>query len=158
MSSNVFPLGVVEIQKLIPHRHPFLMVDSVLEVSESRPGSIIGRNCRAVKNVTFNEGFFVGHFPQQPVMPGVLILEALAQTGALGCSAVPGDAGIEQLYLAGVNNVKFKSPVFPGAVLDLTVNIKKEKSHFYLATGKAFVEGKMVVQADILAYMTFKKS
>ena len=107
--------------------------------------------------MTFNESFFEGHFPNQPVMPGVLVLEAIAQVGALCCSAVPGDAGIEELYLAGLNNVKFKKPVIPGDNLHLQVEMKKNKSSFYWGAGIASVNGNTAVQADIMAHITFKK-
>ena len=157
MLSSSFPLGILEIKKLLPHRYPLLMVDRVLEVVEAKPGQIVGRVCRAVKNVTFNESFFEGHFPDQPVMPGVLILEAIAQVGALCCSAVPGDANIEELYLAGFNNVKFKKPVVPGDILHLQVEMQKNRSSFYWGTGIASVNGDTVAQADILAHITFKK-
>ena len=157
MSSSSFPLGIPEIKKLLPHRYPLLMVDRVLEVVEVNPGKIIGRICRTIKNVTFNENFFEGHFPDQPVMPGVFILEAIAQTGALCCSAVPGDASIKQLYLAGFDNVKFKKPVIPGDSLHLQVEMKKNRSSFYWGTGIASVNKELVAQADILAHIVFSK-
>ena len=157
MPSNSVPLGILEIKKLLPQRYPLLMVDRVLEVIEAKPGQIVGRICRAVKNVSVNENFFEGHFPNQPVMPGVFILEAIAQTGALCCSAVPGDRKIEQLYLAGLNNVKFKKPVVPGDILHLQVEMQKNRSSFYWGASKASVNGETVASADILAHITFKK-
>ena len=158
MPSNSVPLGILEIKKLLPQRYPLLMVDRVLEVIEAKPGQIVGRICRAVKNVTVNENFFEGHFPNQPIMPGIFILEAIAQTGALCCSAVPGDRKIEQLYLAGLNNVKFKKPVVPGDILHLQVEMQKNRSSFYWGISKASVNGETVASADILAHITFKKS
>ena len=151
-------MNVQEIKKLIPHRYPFLMVDRVLEVTEAHPGKIVGRVCRARKNVTGNEFFFEGHFPQNPVMPGVLILEAMAQTGALCCCAVKGDPPIKQLFFAGVDKVRFKKPVFPGDILDLKVEMKKEKASFFCGKGTAFVAGEVAVRADIMAYIVFDKN
>ncbi len=153
-----FPLNIQAIKKILPHRYPFLLVDRVEEITENTPGDIVGRVCRAQKNVTGNEPFFKGHFPDNPVMPGVLILEAIAQAGALCCSAVEGDPAIEQLFFAGVDNVRFKSPVFPGDVLDLKVEMKKQKSSFYWGMGVASVGNKIVARADILAHITFKKN
>lgn len=158
LSEPWFPLNVQAIKKFLPHRYPFLMVDRVVEITEKTPGDIVGRVCKAQKNVTGNEQFFEGHFPDNPVMPGVLILEALAQAGALCCCAVKGDLAIEQLFFAGVDNVRFKSPVFPGDVLDLRVEMEKQKSSFVWGVGVASVGNKTVARADILAHITFKKN
>ena len=158
-SSEVeFPLDIQAIKKLIPHRYPFLLVDRVVEITEKVSGEIVGRVCKTKKNVTGNEPFFEGHFPDNPIMPGVLILEAIAQAGALCCCAVKGDPAIEQLFFAGVDNVRFKSPVFPGDVLDLRVEMKKQKSSFYWGVGVASVGEKTVARADILAHITFKEN
>ncbi|MYE07523.1 MAG: beta-hydroxyacyl-ACP dehydratase [Oligoflexia bacterium] len=154
---NNFALGIQDIKKRIPHRYPFLMVDRVINVMEKQPGEVVGRVCLAQKNVTGNEPFFEGHFPDAPVMPGVLILEAIAQAGALCCCAVKGDPPIERLFFAGLDNVRFKAPVFPGDVLDLKVEMKKRKSSFFWGEGVASVGGKVSVYADLLAHITFKK-
>jgi len=148
-------LGIQNIKELLPHRYPFLMVDRVIEVVEKSPGEIVGRVCKARKNITGNEFFFEGHFPGNPVMPGVLIMEAIAQAGALCCCAVKGDPPVKNLFFAGMDNVRFKHPVFPGDVLDLQVEMKKSKSSFYRGEGIAFVENKIVARADILAHITF---
>ena len=153
-----FPLNIQVIKRFLPHRYPFLMVDRVVEITEKVSGEISGRVCKAQKNVTGNEQFFEGHFPGNPVMPGVLILEAIAQAGALCCCAVQGDPAIEQLFFAGVDNVRFKSPVFPGDVLDLKVEMIKQKSSFIWGAGVASVGNKIVARADILAHITFKKN
>ena len=151
-----FPLDIQAIKRLIPHRYPFLMVDRVIEITEEIPGKVVGRVCKAKKNITMNEPFFEGHFPGNPIMPGVLILEALSQAGALCCCGVKGDPAIEQLFFAGVHNVRFKSPVFPGDVLDLEVEMKKNKSFFYWGRGVASVKERTVACADIVAHITFK--
>ena len=150
------PLTIQAIKKLIPHRYPFLMVDRVMDIKEKQPGEVVGRICLAQKNVTGNEPFFEGHFPDNPVMPGVLILEAIAQAGALCCCAVEGDPPIERLFFAGLDNVRFKAPVFPGDVLDLKVEMKKRRSSFIWGEGIASVGNKVSAQADILAHITFK--
>ena len=152
-----FYLGIQSIKKLLPHRYPFLMVDRVMEIVEKSPGEITGRVCKARKNITGNEFFFEGHFPDNPVMPGVLIMEAIAQAGALCCCAVKGDPPIKNLFFAGMDNVRFKHPVFPGDILDLQVEMKKSRSSFYRGEGVALVEGKVVTRADILAHITFVK-
>jgi len=155
-NSSWFPLNVVDIQKLIPHRYPFLMVDKLIEIKEKEPGEVIGRVCKAQKNVTGNEYFFEGHFPNNPIMPGVLILEAIAQAGALCCCGMEKDSPIDQLFFAGVNNVRFKKPVIPGDVLDIHLEMKKKKSSFYFGTGIVYVGNKISTQADITAHITFK--
>ena len=133
------------------------MVDKVQEVVEKTRGDIVGRVCRAVKNVTGNEMFFEGHFPDHPVFPGVLMIEAIAQTGALCCSAAPGDPAIKTLFLAGLNNVKFKNPVQPGDVLDIRVEMKRKKGDFYWGEGLVQTAGKTACQADITAHIVFQK-
>ena len=150
------PLTLQDIKKLIPHRYPFLMVDRVIDIKEKQPGEVVGRICLAQKNVTGNELFFEGHFPDNPVFPGVLILEAIAQTGALCGCAVEGDPPIEQLFFTGLDNVRFKSPVFPGDVLDVKVEMKKMRSSFFWGEGIASVGNKIAAHAGIRAYMTFK--
>ena len=149
-------LRVQDIRELLPHRYPFLMVDCVLGITEKQPGEIIGRVCTARKNVTGNEEFFEGHFPDNPVMPGVLILESLAQAGALCCCGVKGDPPIERLFFAGVDKVRFKNPVFPGDILNLKVEMKKKKADFFWGEGIAFTEDKVAAKADIMAHIVFK--
>ncbi len=115
-------MDVNAIKNLLPHRYPFLLVDRVLEFEP-------GASLRAIKNVTFNEPFFQGHFPQKPVMPGVLILEALAQaTGLLAFNSEQRGAERDTLYyLVGIDNARFKQPVTPGDQLHLAVNVSKQK-------------------------------
>lgn len=136
-------LNIQEISDLLPHRYPFLLVDRVLELT---PGEF----CKAVKNVTVNEPFFQGHFPGLPTMPGVLILESLAQTGALILLSLdPGQKKV--IYLAGAERVKFRKPVVPGDVLTNEVRLLWHRRGFGRIDCKAFVDGEIVAEAE-LAY------
>jgi 3-hydroxyacyl-[acyl-carrier-protein] dehydratase len=134
-------LHVKDIVKILPHRYPFLLVDRILEMDHDK-GTIVGQ-----KNVTINESFFQGHFPEAPIMPGVLILEALAQTGGVLVHLKTNNAKIA--VLLNVNNAKFRQPVRPGDVLIL----KCEGIHFSNKGGRvkaqAFVNDKIVVDAEI---------
>ena len=134
-------LGVKEIEKIIPHRHPFLLIDCIEELE---PG------VRAVgyKAVTFHEDFFRGHFPQEPVMPGVLIVEALAQTGAVAILSVPENKG-KVAYFGAINNAKFKKKVVPGDKLKLECEIIKQKGPVGVGKATATVDGKVAVAAEL---------
>lgn len=138
-------LNIHEILNHLPHRYPFLLID---RVTECVPGEyLIG-----YKNVTYNEPYFTGHFPQRPVMPGVLILEALAQaTGILAfrtVGKVPDENSL--YYFVGVDNARFKQPVNPGDQLVLKVNFVKEKRGIWKFTGEALVDGNVVCSADLM--------
>ncbi|MBS0286334.1 MAG: 3-hydroxyacyl-ACP dehydratase FabZ [Proteobacteria bacterium] len=139
-------LTIHDIIKLLPHRYPFLMIDKVLDYTED---SLV-----ALKNVTVNEPCFTGHFPENAVMPGVLITEALAQAGAilayLKTKSSPRD---NIFFLAGIDNAKFKQIVSPGDQLHLAVNITGNKGNFWKIHGDATVEGKIVCSVDILSAM-----
>ena len=134
-------LGIKEIQEIIPHRHPFLLVDCVEELE---PG------VRAVgyKSVTYNEPYFAGHFPQEPVMPGVLIVEALAQTGAVAILSMPENKG-KIAFFGGVQKCRFKGMVFPGDTLKLETKIIKSKGPVGVGQATAYVDGKVVVSAEL---------
>ena len=134
-------LGIKEIQEIIPHRHPFLLVDCIEELE---PG------VRAVgyKSVTYNEPYFAGHFPQEPVMPGVLIVEALAQTGAVAILSVEENKG-KTAYFGAMNNVKFKKKVVPGDKLRLECEIIKQKGPVGIGKAVATVDGKVAVSAEL---------
>ncbi|HEX2929555.1 MAG TPA: 3-hydroxyacyl-ACP dehydratase FabZ [Candidatus Binatia bacterium] len=138
-------LDVKEILKLIPHRYPFLLVDRIVEIHGSE--KIVG-----IKNVSFNENFFQGHFPSRPVMPGVLICEAMAQVGAILADNARGgrDAG-KTFVLTGLDNVKFKRPVEPGDQLRMELSCLKRRGSFWKMQGVATVDGKLVAQAEISA-------
>lgn len=135
-------LSTKEIMEIIPHRQPFLLIDTIEELE---PGvRAVGRKC-----VTYNEPFFGGHFPQEPVMPGVLIVEALAQTGAVAILSKPENRG-KIAYFGAINNAKFKTKVVPGDVLSLEVEIIKEKGPIGLGRAKAVnQDGKTAVLAEL---------
>ncbi|GMV46916.1 MAG: 3-hydroxyacyl-[acyl-carrier-protein] dehydratase FabZ [Pseudomonadota bacterium] len=138
-------LDIHQILAKLPHRYPFLMVDRVLEVE-------VGQYVRAVKNVTINEPYFVGHFPVRPVMPGVLIIEALAQAAAmLAYVSTGGSAGDDKVvYLAGVDNARFKRPVEPGDQLLLEAWLERIKAGVHRYRTRASVEGQLVAEATIM--------
>lgn len=135
-------IDITEILKIIPHRYPFLLIDKIVDIEENK-------SVTAIKNVTFNENFFQGHFPNQPVMPGVLILEALAQTGAAAMLASEENRG-KIAFFAGTDKVRFRRVVVPGDVLELKCEIVKMRSGFGRAKGVAKVDGEIACEAEIL--------
>lgn len=139
-------LDIGEILKLLPHRYPFLLIDKVVDYE---PCEYI----KAIKNVTINEPFFQGHFPGNPIMPGVLMLEALAQaTGVLygkSCEPQPGHEFI--YYFAGIDNVKFKHIVTPGDQLSININVLVKKKVFWRMDGSVYVGDKLACSAEILS-------
>jgi beta-hydroxyacyl-ACP dehydratase FabZ len=138
-------LDVKEILNYIPHRYPFLLVDRIIEIHGSE--KIVG-----IKNVSFNENFFQGHFPNRPVMPGVLICEAMAQVGAIFAHNARGGRDDNKVFvLTGLDNVKFKRPVEPGDQLRMELTIVKRRGSFWKMLGVATVDGKFVAQAEISA-------
>ena len=135
-------LNTVQVMEILPHRAPFLLIDTVEELEP-------GVKAVAKKNVTFNEPFFTGHFPGNPVMPGVLIIEALAQTGAVAILSKPQNKG-KIAYFASINNAKFKNKVVPGDTLTLEVEIIKEKGPMGVGRAKATnQDGKVAVIAEL---------
>lgn len=134
-------MGTKEIMEIIPHRQPFLLIDTIEELEVGVRG--VGKKC-----VTYNEPFFAGHFPQEPVMPGVLIIEALAQVGAVAILSKPENKG-KIAFFAAINQAKFKGKVKPGDVLMLEVSIIKEKGPMGIGAAKATVDGKVVAQAEL---------
>jgi len=138
-------LNIREILKHIPHRYPFVLVDRIIEIDPEH--KIVG-----IKNVSMNENFFQGHFPNHPVMPGVLICEALAQVGAIFAHNARGGRAKDKIFvLTGLDKVKFKRPVEPGDQLRLEVTCLKRRGSFWKLLGVASVESKLVAQAEISA-------
>ncbi len=138
-------MNINEILRTLPHRYPFLLIDRVLDYK-------VGEFLRGYKNVTFNEPFFAGHFPQRPIMPGVMILEALAQaTGLLAFRTVDRAANNDSLFfLVGIDKARFKRPVEPGDQLMLEVRFVNSKRGIWVFDGVATVEGKIVASAQIM--------
>ncbi len=136
------PLGPAEIRELIPHRYPFLLVD---RIEELEPGA----RAVGIKNVSQNEPFFQGHFPDYPVMPGVLIIEALAQVGAVGVMA-GGEHRDKLALFAGIDGVRFRRQVLPGDVLRMEVEIGRLKGRAGRGTGRATVGGERVCEAELM--------
>ncbi|MDI6813615.1 MAG: 3-hydroxyacyl-ACP dehydratase FabZ [Desulfitobacteriaceae bacterium] len=130
-----------EIQQIIPHRYPFLMVDRIIELEE-------GKRAVGIKNVSGNEPYFQGHFPEYPIMPGVLIMEALAQVGAVVVLKKPEFAGQIALF-AGLDEVRFRRPVLPGDTLRLEVELTKFRGSLGIAEGKAFVGEELAAQGKL---------
>lgn len=138
-------LNIERIQRILPHRFPFLLVDRIVEVGQDYA---IG-----LKNVTINEPFFQGHFPGRPIMPGVLIVEALAQVGAVAILSRPEHQGKLALF-AGMDKVRFKRPVCPGDVLRLEVHLERMRGPVGRGRGEATVEGELAAKAEFLFALT----
>ena len=135
-------LDINEIKKIIPHRYPFLLVDRILEVED-------GKRAVGYKNITANEEFFNGHFPDYPVMPGVLIVEALAQVGAVAMLKLPDNQG-RLAFFAGIDNCRFKRQVVPGDQLRLEVEMTRVKGKIGKGKGIATVDGELVCETEIM--------
>lgn len=137
-------LNTLDIMKLLPHRYPLLLVDKIAEFEE-------GKRILGIKNVTINEPFFQGHFPEHPIMPGVLILEAMAQVGGV-YAILAKEVGDNQVpYFVGIDKAKFRKPVLPGDVLHLDLALLKVRRGIYSFLGKATVDGKLVAEAELRA-------
>jgi 3-hydroxyacyl-[acyl-carrier-protein] dehydratase len=136
------PLDSVGIRKIIPHRYPFLLIDRVIELEP-------GQRAVAIKNVTANEEFFLGHFPDYPVMPGVLIVEAIAQTGAVAMLSQPGHEGQIALF-AGIDKIRFKRQVVPGDTLRFEVQLGQVRRNIGTGTGTATVEGEVACRGEFM--------
>ena len=133
-------MDIKEIMEIIPHRYPFLLIDKVIKIEENK--------ITAIKNVTANEHYFQGHFPTEPVMPGVLIIEALAQAGAVALLSKDEFKG-KIAYFAGINNAKFRRKVVPGDTLRLEVELTKIRGKAGVGYGIAYVEDKKVCEGEL---------
>mgnify|MGYP001056332893 CR=1 FL=1 len=140
------PIGVEGIRVMLPHRYPFLLLDRVVGFDAGE------KRVQAYKNVTANEAYFQGHFPDRPVMPGVLVIEAMAQAGGVLTQLARGGASLEGRlsYLVKVDNARFANMVVPGDRLDIEVTVKREIRNMTLYAGVASVDGKQVASAEIL--------
>lgn len=148
--------GPLQILERLPHRYPFLLVDRVVSIFKASDGSKnhVGWIIRAIKCVTFNEPFFPGHFPKDPIMPGVLIIEAMAQTSGLLASHRPHPTGgTWQFYIAGVDGARFRQPVIPGDVLEFECEVLKDRGSVYVFKAQASVRGVVVCEAELMAKM-----
>lgn len=145
MTLPPLPLNLEEIQRILPHRYPFLMVDRIVALE-------MGKRIVGLKNVSSNEPFFQGHFPGRPIMPGVLIVEALAQAGGiLALLSTPENMGNPSLFLMGLDQVRFRQPVVPGDQLRLEVETLRSGKKFWKMYGKAFIDDTLVAEGEMIA-------
>ncbi len=147
VSETVIPenIDIMEILRLLPHRYPFLLVDRILAINPEK--DIVG-----LKNVTINEPFFQGHFPERPVMPGVLILEGMAQVGGiLAFYSEPENIGNKVLYFVGIDKARFRQPVTPGDQIHFKLELLKRRRGIWQMAAHAYVEEKLVAEAELMA-------
>ncbi len=147
MTESTLPgkMDILDILKLLPHRYPFVMVDRIISLTP-------GESIKGIKNVTMNEPFFQGHFPERPVMPGVMILEGMAQAGGvLAYNTMPEMIGNKLIYFAGIDKAKFRKPVTPGDQLVFELTLKKVKRGLMMMHGRAEVDSNLVAQAELMA-------
>ncbi|MFY9270209.1 MAG: 3-hydroxyacyl-ACP dehydratase FabZ [Candidatus Manganitrophaceae bacterium] len=139
-------IDIEEITRILPHRYPFLLVDRILEIDP-------GKRIVGFKNVTINEPFFQGHFPKHPIMPGVLIIEAMAQVGGiLAFKSTQGSEG-QLVFFLGIDKAKFRKPVYPGDQLRIEVEVVQERPPFWRLQGMSYVDGKLVAEAELKAML-----
>ncbi len=140
-------LDSTEIQAILPHRYPFLLVDRIEELE-------IGKRVVGIKNVTVNEPFFQGHFPGRPIMPGVLIVEAMAQVGGVLAFKSANQSGAKLVYFMGIDKAKFRKPVLPGDRLRFVVDVLRARHPYWKMRGEAYVEESLVCEAELMAMIT----
>lgn len=144
-------LDITQIMDILPHRYPFLLVDRVIELQ--RRQRIV-----AIKNVTINEPFFQGHFPGAPVMPGVLVLEAMAQVAGILMYQEVTDHATKLMFFTGLDKVRWRQPVFPGDTLRMELTVIRMKARFFKLRGEAFVDGQLVAEAEITSALVDRDS
>jgi 3-hydroxyacyl-[acyl-carrier-protein] dehydratase len=139
------PFDIQKIMNILPHRYPFIMIDRILKL-------VPGEKVVALKNVTINEPFFQGHFPGNPIMPGVLMIEAMGQAGAvLAAESLPEQEQGSLIYFMGMNKVKFRKPVVPGDQIIFEIKFLKQRAKVFKMSGMAFVDEKLVAEAELMA-------
>lgn len=132
-----------EIMSILPHRYPFLLIDKIIELEPNK-------SARGIKNVTINEPFFLGHFPGHPIMPGVLIIEAMAQVGGV-LAFKSANVNNKVVYFMGIDSARFRKPVLPGDTIEITVNVTKCRGTIWAFKGEAHVAGSLVAEAELMA-------
>ena len=140
-------IQINEIMGILPHGYPFLLVDRIVELE-------MGKRIVGIKNVTINEPFFQGHFPGQPIMPGVLILEAMAQTaGVLAFKSMSEELRKKVVYFMSIDKVRFRRPVVPGDQIRMEMLVSRQRKSVWSFTGKAYVEGQLAAEAELMAML-----
>lgn len=141
-------IDINEIMNILPHRYPFLLIDRILDLDP-------GKSARGLKNVTINEPFFMGHFPGHPIMPGVLIIEAMAQVGGVLAFKSAGVSN-KAVYFMGIDNARFRKPVLPGDSVEFVLTVTKCRGVIWVFKGEAFVAGNLVAEAELMATIVEK--
>ena len=147
-ASGAAVMEITEIMNILPHRYPFLLIDRILELDP-------GKSARGLKNVSINEPFFAGHFPGHPIMPGVLIVEAMAQVGGVLAFKSAGVAN-KAVYFMGIDNARFRKPVVPGDTVEFVLTVTKRRGVICVFKGEAFVAGQLVAEAELMATIVEK--
>ena len=147
-ASGAAVMEITEIMNILPHRYPFLLIDRILELDP-------GKSARGLKNVSINEPFFAGHFPGHPIMPGVLIIEAMAQVGGVLAFKSAGVTN-KAVYFMGIDNARFRKPVVPGDTVEFVLTVTKCRGVIWVFKGEAFVAGQLVAEAELMATIVEK--
>jgi beta-hydroxyacyl-ACP dehydratase FabZ len=142
-------IEILEIMKNIPHRYPFLLIDRILEINDEKAVGL--------KNVSINEPYFQGHFPEHPIMPGVLIIEAMAQTGGILAFRLSGRKKTNLVLFMGMDKVRFRKPVHPGDQLILQLTVIRQRKTVFRMKGEAFVDSQLVAEAELMANVSPKQ-